>query len=259
MLGLPSPNPPVLGIGVKSSTDMKPTPRGRPFCDGTVPGAPDVASALKNSAPSVARPASTAGSSRLIRPKADEKPPSCWSDAPDDFIRRPHVGEVTDLFGNVVRTFYLPRTKKGGANGARGETTQCARQPGLLDPFASLDRHIELNAPGPNEHLFSWSHPSLGRRPLSKAEVAKRLKTALANRTFEGPPPKGHSLRIGGTLFYLLRNVPFEVVKTQGRWSSDAFQGYLREHAMVLAPYLQDHPDIFRRFNNHIIELPPVR
>ena len=34
---------------------------------------------------------SIAGSSRLIRPKADEKPPSCWSEAPDEEYGRPSL------------------------------------------------------------------------------------------------------------------------------------------------------------------------
>ncbi|KAH9913276.1 hypothetical protein B0H21DRAFT_669165, partial [Amylocystis lapponica] len=53
-------------------------------------------------------------------------------------------------------------------------------------------------------------------------------------------PLKGHGLRIGGTLEYLLRGRPFEVVKAIGRWSGDSFQLYLRKHAVILAPYLQD-------------------
>jgi hypothetical protein len=53
---------------------------------------------------------------------------------------------------------------------------------------------------------------------------------------------KGHGIQIGGTLEYLLRGVPFNNVKAMGRWSSDTFILYLRQHAVVLAPYLQDTP-----------------
>lgn len=49
----------------------------------------------------------------------------------------------------------------------------------------------------------------------------------------------GHSIQIGATLEYLLRGVPFEVVKHIGRWSSNAFTAYLREHGRILAPYIQ--------------------
>ncbi|KAG2072798.1 hypothetical protein BDR04DRAFT_976873, partial [Suillus decipiens] len=52
-----------------------------------------------------------------------------------------------------------------------------------------------------------------------------------------------HAIRISATLEYLLCHVPFDVVKTMGRWeASDAFQCYLREHAQILAPYPQATP-----------------
>ncbi|KAG2339249.1 hypothetical protein BDR05DRAFT_892094 [Suillus weaverae] len=62
------------------------------------------------------------------------------------------------------------------------------------------------------------------------------------NNRLGGESLKAHGIRIGGTLEYLLRGVPFETVKTMGRWHSDSFQVYLRKHAVILAPYLQDHP-----------------
>ena len=56
----------------------------------------------------------------------------------------------------------------------------------------------------------------------------------------------GHSVRIGATLEYLLRGTPLDIMKTMGRWSSDAFLLYLRKHAQILAPYLQSAPEIQR-------------
>ncbi|KIJ60482.1 hypothetical protein HYDPIDRAFT_53896, partial [Hydnomerulius pinastri MD-312] len=79
-----------------------------------------------------------------------------------------------------------------------------------------------------------------GLRPLTRTEFIKRI-TAAAQKA-ELPELKGHGIRIGGTLLYLLRGVPFDVVKTMGRWSSEAFTLYLRQHAMIMAPYLQDSP-----------------
>ncbi|KAI6094491.1 hypothetical protein EDD16DRAFT_1463114, partial [Pisolithus croceorrhizus] len=79
-----------------------------------------------------------------------------------------------------------------------------------------------------------------GLRPLSRSEVIKRI-TSLA--TAHGLPNlKGHSLRIGGTLHYLLCGTPFDIVKTMGRWAGDSFTIYLRQHTMILAPYLNDTP-----------------
>ena len=68
---------------------------------------------------------------------------------------------------------------------------------------------------------------------------------------------KGHSLRIGGTLFYLLKGVPFDVVKVMGCWAGEAFTLYLRPHALVLAPFLQADRNLLEDFNR--IAMPPVR
>ena len=52
----------------------------------------------------------------------------------------------------------------------------------------------------------------------------------------------GHGIRIRATLEYLLRGVPFDVMKVKGRWASNAFQLYLRKHNQILAPYMQSMP-----------------
>ncbi|KAG2345444.1 hypothetical protein BDR05DRAFT_880795, partial [Suillus weaverae] len=57
-------------------------------------------------------------------------------------------------------------------------------------------------------------------------------------------PFQGHSICIGSTLKYLLHNVPFEVVKTKGRWASDVFQSYLQKHAQILVPFMQATPTL---------------
>jgi hypothetical protein len=64
---------------------------------------------------------------------------------------------------------------------------------------------------------------------------------------------KGHGIQIGATLEYLLHGVPFDVVKSLGRWASEAFMLYLRQHAVIIAPYIQNHPipDAFTRFTMH--------
>jgi hypothetical protein len=66
---------------------------------------------------------------------------------------------------------------------------------------------------------------------------------------------KGHGVRIGGTLEYLLHGVPFDVVKSMGQWSSEAFTLYLRKHAVIMAPYLQGSP-IMEAFTHYT--MPPV-
>lgn len=71
------------------------------------------------------------------------------------------------------------------------------------------------------------------------------------------PPLGGHAFRIGGTLEYLLRQVPFEVVKSHGRWKGDSFQLYLRKHSQILAPFLPAVPETHAGFVGSM--LPRVR
>jgi hypothetical protein len=66
---------------------------------------------------------------------------------------------------------------------------------------------------------------------------------------------KGHGLRIGRTLEYLLHGVPFDVVKAMGRWSSKAFTIYLQHYAMILTPYIQASP-VLEPFMHYTI--PPI-
>ena len=67
----------------------------------------------------------------------------------------------------------------------------------------------------------------------------------------------GHGIRVGSTLEYLLRGVPFDVVKAKGRWQSEAFKLYLRKHAQIMAPYMQADPKAYETFVRYA--MPPVR
>jgi hypothetical protein len=169
---------------------------------------------------------------------------------PSRYITRSSISETFDRNNLPVTKFYIPCTKTAPA----GEETYWAAQAGLSDPKAALENHLRVNPASPEAHLFAWNHPTGGLRPLSRAEFTKRISSAA---TAAGLPGfKGHSLRIGGTLEYLLRGIPFDVVKSMGRWSSESFTIYLRQHAMILAPYIQATP-ILEPFTRYTI--PPVR
>ncbi|KIK71933.1 hypothetical protein PAXRUDRAFT_181597 [Paxillus rubicundulus Ve08.2h10] len=87
-------------------------------------------------------------------------------------------------------------------------------------------RHFRINQDESYAHLFSWKCLPGTMRPLSKKEVTKRIDS-IAKAHLDLPDLKGHSLCIGGTLYYLLNTVPFNVVKTMGRWLSESFTLYL--------------------------------
>jgi hypothetical protein len=159
--------------------------------------------------------------------------PSIKSFTPAKHITRTNVSKAFDRNGLPVTKFHIPITKMSPIN---GEDAFWAVQEGPSDPQAALENHFHINPAGKDAHLFAWKH-SKGMRPLSKKEVLKRLVSIAQAANL--PDLKGHGLRIGGTLEYLLRGIPFEVVKSMGRWSSDAFTIYLREHAVIIAPYIQ--------------------
>jgi hypothetical protein len=117
-----------------------------------------------------------------------------------------------------------------------------------------LKNHFDINKPGLDDHLVAWRHTK-GLQPLTKPEVTKRIHEIVTQYSL--PVLKGHSLRIGGTLHYLLLGTPFDVVKTMGRWSGDSFTKYLRKHAIILASYLQERPQMIEKLTAYAML--PVR
>jgi hypothetical protein len=175
--------------------------------------------------------------------------PSLKAFLPDHHVKPSDVHHDQDRHGLRVTVFKLPRTKSS----IGGEEVFWASQSGVSDPQAAFTNHIAINNPPADQPLFSWRHPN-GLRPLTKTEFLKQINLAAAELGIESL--KGHGIRIGATLEYLLRGVPFDVVKSIGRWSSEAFLLYLRQHAVIIAPYIQGTPvmDAFTRYT-----MPPPR
>ncbi|KAF7315770.1 Reverse transcriptase ribonuclease h [Mycena indigotica] len=156
----------------------------------------------------------------------------------------------TDRHGLETIALHIPITKACPT----GEDLVFATQSGPSDPRNALAHHLSLNLPDTRSHLFCYKS-GRARRPLTKSAFLKRIHQILKANNLD--PLQGHGIRIGSTLFYLLRGVPFEVVKTMGRWQSDAFQLYLRKHAQILAPYIQANPELHAEFIK--LSMPPIR
>ncbi|KAF8952987.1 DNA breaking-rejoining enzyme [Flammula alnicola] len=165
-------------------------------------------------------------------------------------VTRKHLTFDHDRNGLKVTTLHVPKTK----NSAEGEDVFWAKQNDLTDPEEALRNHLRINDPPENQHLFAYRYKS-SRRPLTKSKFVERL--AKAARTAGLDPLQGHGIRIGSTLEYLLRGMPFDVMKAKGRWASDAFLVYLRKHALIMAPYIQAVPAIHEAFIRYT--MPPVR
>ncbi|KAN0084274.1 hypothetical protein V8E55_007778 [Tylopilus felleus] len=162
---------------------------------------------------------------------------------PTEHITRGDARDDIDRNGLHTKVFTLPRTKSSPT----GEEVHWARQDGSTDPLDAFDRHIAINDP-----------PSTApcHRPMTRQTFIVRLnklaKAAGLNRMH------GHGICIGATLEYLLRGVPFDVMKVKGRWASNAFQLYLRKHNQILAPYMQSMPpETAMEFTR--LAMPPVR
>ena len=133
------------------------------------------------------------------------------------------------------------------------EDAYWSRQSGAADPEKNFDNHIIVNNPPPNGPLFGYKHGNR-HKALTCKDFLDQLNNIAVMLGLESL--KGHGLQIGGTLEYLLQGVPFNVVKSLGCWSSEAFVIYLRQHAVIMAPYLQSSPvlETFTRYT-----MPPVR
>jgi len=169
---------------------------------------------------------------------------------PNAHVKRASIQVVEDRNGLRQTEFFLPKTKSA----PNGETVSWARQLGPSDPSTALDNHLRVNDPLLESALFSYRHHK-ELRPLTRSAFLKQIKQAASG--IDDFPHQGHSIRVGSTLEYLLRGVPFDVVKVKGHWASDAFLLYLRKHAQILAPYMQAAPELQDSFIRYT--MPPVR
>ena len=175
--------------------------------------------------------------------------PSLKAFDPSHHVKCSDIWWDQDRHGNKVTVFKLPRTKTL----LTGKDVFWSVQEGPSDLLSALANHFRINDPLLDQLLFSWKHPN-GICPLMRSEFLKWINLAASELGIE--PLKGHSIRISVTLEYLLRGVPFDVIKSIGCWSSEAFLLYLRQHAVIIAPYIQGTP-IMEAFTCYT--MPPLR
>jgi len=170
---------------------------------------------------------------------------------PESHVTMRNLSYNQDRNGLKVTVLHLPRTKMAGSE---GEDVYWASQTGPTDPTAALQNHLRVNQPSDASHLFAY-RAKQARKPLTKTKFLDRVGKAARAAGLE--PLQGHGIRIGSTLEYLLRGVPFDVMKAKGRWAGDSFLLYLRKHAVIIAPYIQAAPLIHESFIRYT--MPPTR
>ena len=109
----------------------------------------------------------------------------------------------------------------------------------VSEPKAALNIHFQINNPPMEGLLFAYRH-ARGLHPLTKKVFLDQINTIVVLLGEDNL--KGHGIQIEGTLEFLLRGMPFDVMKSLGHWMSEAFTLYLRQHATIIAPYIQSHP-----------------
>ena len=157
---------------------------------------------------------------------------------------------VMDRDNNEQTVITLPWSK---VSKEKGEEIYWAHQEGAADPKAALKHHLWINNPPKDAHLFSFKYNG-SFRPMSRHIFLDRIDKVAAKLKLE--KLTGHGIRVGSTLEYLLRGLSFKVIKTKGRWRSDAFQGYLRKHAQITAQYMQSRPSAYDSLVRRAI--PPI-
>jgi hypothetical protein len=159
------------------------------------------------------------------------------------------VVEETSPDGHEVTIFRLPWTKVS----ANGEDVYWAKQHGDSDPKAALALHLRSNNPPHDGPLFAYRIGDSRWTPMTGVRFRDKLKSVCDELGV--PQQHGHGLRIGNTLELLLRGLSFEAVKAKGRWSGDSFKQYLRDHAMILAPYIQADPVFRGRIQEYVPDI----
>ena len=117
-----------------------------------------------------------------------------------------------------MTSIYIPITK---GNQNKGESLYWAKQDGPSNPENALKKHLKINSPPVEFHLFGYPNAKGIMLPLSKKTFITRVSKAT---TIAGLPwIKGHSIHIGATLEYLLRGLPFNMMKVKGCWNTTPF------------------------------------
>lgn len=95
-------------------------------------------------------------------------------------------------------------------------------------PVAALGNFLGLRGPPPGP-LFCFADG----RPLTRQRLSSMVQSILHSAGYHGSY-SGHSFRIGAATTAAARGVPDHLIKTLGRWSSDAYQRYIRTPVGVL-------------------------
>ncbi|KAL1743892.1 hypothetical protein HDZ31DRAFT_64637 [Schizophyllum fasciatum] len=129
-------------------------------------------------------------------------------------------------------SFHIPWTKTTGVAGGSLILTALPDDNPLC-PLKAYYNHLRLSVGMPrSESFFAYFLNDGSVRRLTKADVVSAFNAAAAHAGLA--LILGHSLRIGGSLEYLLEGVEIEIVMQLGGWTSSCFLIYWRRLDLVI-------------------------
>ncbi|KZV78242.1 hypothetical protein EXIGLDRAFT_53573 [Exidia glandulosa HHB12029] len=173
--------------------------------------------------------------------------------SPERCVTSKDLRHTQDEHGNNISILHIPVTK---VQPIAGEDIYWGPRSDSVDASAALARQAAVNCPSQDDHLFAYRDKHNKTKPLTKTVFLTRLKAAAAAAGVSLPP--GHSICVSSTTYYLLHGLSFEATRVKGRWAGNSFILYLRRHAEIMAPYLQDRPSVHADVLSRTAVLPPA-
>ncbi|CUA67182.1 Dynein alpha chain, flagellar outer arm [Rhizoctonia solani] len=154
----------------------------------------------------------------------------CWPNETQHQSYRRLITRHSASLDDDAFSYLLPAHKADP--GFRGSHIRIVKQWDKLDPIPIFRAYLTARDSQFGGFLELWLTSS-GNTP-TKSWFSTRLKQYCASDL------TGHSLRSGGATALALSGVPNAYIQKLGRWSSDAWQGYVRAHPTVLLALMDD-------------------
>lgn len=144
-----------------------------------------------------------------------------------DFVPSDYAQRDTFVLDNDTLRFYLPKTKTKQFGEGGWVVIHRNLVPSGVPLFSLAGAFIRARDAwlGPTGLLFAKKS---GERLLSRDTIVNMLKAI-------DPTLTGHSFRAGGATYLAAIGVREEDIKRMGRWTSDAWQVYVRDHPTIIA------------------------
>lgn len=116
----------------------------------------------------------------------------------------------------------------------QGKSCQLKLAKGRIQEYCPVDMFIQYvrHCTGKLGYVFR----KLDGSPVDRSDLVRVLKLCLDLLGIENSRYNCHSFRIGRTTDLALVGVPAEKIKLIGRWSSDAYQKYIKPAFVLLPP-----------------------